>query len=353
MSESLNAKNANHVEVPDDIEAIYECVEQQLWSDGHPIIPPTEERVARFVRYIGRNPEDVLAVVEPYKGLATVEKVAACAVMAGCKPEYMPVLIAAVELVGENRVWAYRHMATSHSISPLMVINGPMRQALGINCGSEGMGVSWRANATIARALRLVLINIGGIPGLSPQNTWGWLVHYSYCIAENQEQSPWEPYHVEHGFKDTDSTVTLLWVEPAKHMEMSYPHSTQELLQAMGYHLASPAVRMSVRHSYPVIIFGPDHARGVAQAGFSKKDVKRFFHENARCPYSRYGPNAKSSFPAEWQKFFTHAPEVMVPLTGAPDEWHVFVAGGPGPQSLWLAHQTIIPPIKKIEWEGG
>lgn len=349
MSEAPKAKSATKVEVADDVEAAYEYVEQELWSDGHPIIPPTEERVEKFVRYLGRQPQDVVAVVEPFKGLATVEKIASCAVMAGCKPEYVPVLMAAVEIVGENRVWTYRRMVTSHSISPLMIINGPVRKKLGINCGSEGMGVSWRANATIARALRLLVINIGGVPGISPTNTWGWLVHYSYCIGENEEQSPWEPYHVERGFKDSDSTVTLLWLEPPRHVEMSYPHSTQELLQAMGRHVANPAIRMAVSHSYPIMMFGPDHARGVAQAGFSKKDVKRFFYENARCAYGWYGEHAKAGFPPEWQKFFTHAPDVMVPLTTGPEDWQIMVAGGAGPQSLWLAHQAAEPFIKKID----
>ncbi|MBI2906693.1 MAG: hypothetical protein HYX92_03435 [Chloroflexi bacterium] len=343
-------KSATRVELADDADAIHEYIEQESWGDGHPVTSPTEERVERFLRYIGRDPQDVVAVVEPSKGLATVEKIAACAVMAGCKPEYLPVLIAALEIVGENRAWAYRRMMTSHSISPLMIINGPIRAALGIRCGSEGMGVSWRANATIARALRLALINIGGRPGISPTNTWGWLVHYSYCIAENEEQSPWEPYHVERGFKDTHSTVTLLWGEPPRHMEWLYPLSTQELLHAMGRRAATLAVRMAV--PYPVMMFGPDHARGIAQAGFSKKDVKRFFHENARCPYGWYGPNARSGFPADWQKLYTHAPDVMVPLTSGPEDWHILVGGGSGPQSLYLAHNAGAPLIKKIEVEG-
>ncbi|MBI2908998.1 MAG: hypothetical protein HYX92_15250 [Chloroflexi bacterium] len=349
MSEVLKGKSATRVEVADDIDAAYRYVEQQLWGDGHPVIPPTEERVERFVRYAGRDPQDVVAVMEPSRGLATVEKIAICAVMAGCKPEYLPVVMTAVEILGENRAWTYRRMMTSHSISPLMIINGPIRAALEINCGSEGMGVSWQANASIARALRLVAVNIGGMPGLSPANTWGWLVHYSYCIGENQEQSPWEPYHVERGFKEEDSTVTLLWGEPPRHMEMSYPHSTQELLQAMGRHVANPAIRMAVSHSYPVMMFGPDQAKGVADTGFSKQDVKRFFHENARYPYGWCGPSARSGFPEEWQKLYTHAPDVMVPLSTGPDDWHIMVAGGPGPQSLWLAHNALAPFIKKIE----
>jgi hypothetical protein len=181
----------------------------QGFSDGLPVVAPTPERVLRMLAGTSRNPQDVVAVVPPNLAPVTVEKIAINAVMAGCRPEYLPVVIAAVEAVCTDEFNMHGVNATTMGASPVLVVNGPIRERIGMNMKLAALGHGNRANATIGRALRLVVRNIGGArPGGVDRSTMGNPMKFTMCFAEWEEGSPWEPLHVERGFAREDSVVT-------------------------------------------------------------------------------------------------------------------------------------------------
>ncbi len=188
---------------------IAEFMFDQGFSDGLPLIPPTAERVIRMLAGTPRAPQDIVAVVPPNMAPVTVEKVAINAVMAGCRPEYLPVVIAAVEAVCTDEFNMHGVTATTMGASPVLVVNGPIRERIGMNMRLGALGTGNRANATIGRALRLVVRNVGGArPGGVDRSTLSNPMKFTMCFPEWEEGSPWEPLHVERGFKAGDSVVT-------------------------------------------------------------------------------------------------------------------------------------------------
>src|SRR6266852_2951714 len=179
-------------------------------TDGLPVVPPTRERVERMLAGSTRAREELIGEVAPNYGRATAEKVAINAVMAGCRPDYLPVVLAAVEAACEPAFNLHGMSTSTHFSAPLIVVNGPIRERIGLNCSFGVFGPGYRANATIGRALRLVMINVGGAkPGETSMSTFGHPGRYTYCIAENEEASPWRPYHASHGCPEGSSAVTL------------------------------------------------------------------------------------------------------------------------------------------------
>src|SRR5436309_8723330 len=171
-------------------------------TDGLPVVPPTRRLVDRAVAASGRDADELIALVPPNYGRATVEKIAVNAVMAGCRAEYLPVVLAAVEAICDEAFDLHGVSATTNAPAPLLIVNGPVRTALEINSGAGVFGPGWRANATIGRAVRLVWLNVGGArPGVISMSTFGQSGGYTYCIAEREEESPWEPLSIEHGFR--------------------------------------------------------------------------------------------------------------------------------------------------------
>jgi hypothetical protein len=192
---------SNRIAVSDSLEEISELYYERGWTDGLPIVPPTEDRVARMLSGTIRNAQEVVGEVPPGQGEGTVEKIAINAVMVGCTPDAMPVILAALEAMLEEPFNLYGIQATTHPVAPLLIVNGPIRNKIGINSGYNVFGQGTRANATIGRAIRLILVNLGGgIPGKLDRSTQGQPSKYSFCIAENEEASPWAPLHVERGF---------------------------------------------------------------------------------------------------------------------------------------------------------
>jgi hypothetical protein len=180
------------------------------WSDGLPIIPPTPDRVQHMLEGTRRGPQSLIGRIPPRWGDATVEKVAVNAVMAGCLPAYMPVLTTAIEAMLAPEFNLYGIQATTHPVAPLLILNGPLARQLDVNNSYNVYGPGWRANATIGRAIRLLLLNVGGgIPGKGDRSTQGSPAKFAFCIAENETRNPWLPLHVERGFDAGTSTVTV------------------------------------------------------------------------------------------------------------------------------------------------
>src|SRR5512138_652313 len=205
MSETMKLIS-EQIEVDESLDSINELFYEKGWSDGLPVIPPTEERVRRILSAVRRDPQELIATLLPLNGMATIEKIAVNAVMAGCLPEHLPVVIAAVESIADEKFGILAIQTTTHPCGALVVVNGPIAKKLGINSSGSAFGPGSRANATIGRALRLVMVNIGGaIPGEVDKSTMGQPAKYTYCVAENEEKNPWQPLHVERGFEANDS----------------------------------------------------------------------------------------------------------------------------------------------------
>jgi hypothetical protein len=326
----FNALQAERIEVGDDLWAAQEYFEEKGWSDGLPIIPPTEERVARMLAAVKRAPQDVIGAVPPRWAPATVEKIAINAVMAGCKPEYMPTLIACVEAVTDPKLNLYALQATTGGPAVMIIINGPIRRHLNVNGGANALGEGWRANATIGRLVRLIQRNVGGsYPGTTCKATLGWPGKYSICIGENEEASPWEPLHVERGFKADQSTVTAISADASTRA------SDLDSTKAVGI-LTNFAQRME-GPSGPeaIMVICPEHAKIIAGDGFSKMDVKKFVWQRAAyrmkdLPDETFHQRVKRRSDLKLTR------DSVIPVTDKPEDILVVVAGGDGSQSQYI-----------------
>lgn len=265
----------------DHLEFIYE----QGWTDGLPVVPPTEERVEAFVRYIGTDPDAVIGAVAPAGGIATVEKIASNAVMAGCRPEYMPVIVAALQAMMDDRFNLYGVAASTLGAAPLLIINGPIRKVLDINCRSNLFGPGWRANATIGRAIRLILMNIGhAVPGDLDRGCFGQPGRFSFCIGEDEEGSPWEPFHVDRGYARDDSTVTVFAGEPPHTIDNCSAKTAEQLLLTIADSMSHLGSSSMIGQGEMVVIINPEMMETIQKAGLSKVEVKRFLYQHARRP---------------------------------------------------------------------
>jgi hypothetical protein len=320
---------ARTFEAEDSFAELNELYYERGWTDGLPIMPPTEAAVAAMLRGTDRAPDEVVGVLPPRQGEATVERIAINAVMAGCLPEYLPVVIAAVEAVADPAFNLDGVQATTHPVAPLIVVNGPLAKRLQINSGYNCFGQGFRANATIGRALRLILMNVGGgIPGSGDRATQGSPAKYTYCIAENEDANPWEPLHVERGHGRDVSTVTVFGCEGPHNIQEHYSNSGEGILLTIAGAMGQAGSNNILRHGYPLLTLGPEHAATIAGDGFSKADVKRFIWERARYPIDRLSPE----YAAELRPFNG---DDMARIAEQPDDITVIVAGGSGKHSSW------------------
>ncbi|MFN8556068.1 MAG: hypothetical protein U0531_01500 [Dehalococcoidia bacterium] len=326
-------------EAEDSYEALNELFHERGWTDGLPIMPPTEAAVARMLRATIRRPEETLGVLPPRQGEATVERVAINAVMAGCRPEYLPVLIAAVEAVADPAFNLDGVQATTHPVAPLIIVNGPAARRLQINSGYNCFGQGFRANAAIGRALRLTLMNVGGgLPGAGDRATQGSPAKYAYCIAENEDANPWQPLQVEKGYDRGQSTVTLFGSEGPHNIQEHLSNSGEGILLTIAGAMGQAGSNNILRHGYPLLTLGPEHAATIAADGYSKDDVKRFVWERARYPIDRLS----AEFGAELYPF-NEGQGGMALICERPEDITVIVAGGSGKHSSWqptFGHHT-------------
>ncbi len=269
---------------------VLEYCYQQGWTDGLPVVPPAESLVERFIEYVGRDPEEVVLSQEHLGTACTVRLAAANAVMAGCKKEYFPIVLAALE--GLHALTGSRGLLQSTTgQAVLVVVNGPIRRALGLNGGVNVFGPGHRANATIGRAIRLVILNALGIrPGELDQSTQGTPAKYTCCIAENEEESPWEPLHVEAGFGAEDSAVSVGLIRGTLPVEQRESQDPQIILRnvadSMSYggayfQLSQMQAFLPARGGHgAVVVLGPEHADLIARGGWSKERVRQFLFDN-------------------------------------------------------------------------
>ncbi|MCI0548597.1 MAG: hypothetical protein L0027_15095 [Candidatus Rokubacteria bacterium] len=314
---------------PDPIEQLY----AKGVTDGLPVVPPTRERVAAAVAASGRGGDERVAEVPPNYGRATVERIAVNAVMAGCRPEYLPVVIAAVEAVCDEAFDLHGVSATTNAAAPLLIVNGPARAALGVNCGAGVFGPGHRANATIGRAVRLVIQNVGGArPGVITMSTLAHPGYYTYCIGEWEEESPWESLSAEHGFAPGESTVAAFAGEGPHGVYDHQSRTAAELLTTIAHSLAVIQHHKSTHHGDTVVVLSPEHARCIAADGWGKAEVRRFLWERLRKPVRDLVPgidggeglpeHVLAKYPAP------RTETTLVAKLRAPDNLVLVVAGG-------------------------
>ena len=300
-------------------------------TDGLPIIPPTGERVRKFIEFSGKNREDIIAVLPPRSGKATVEKIAVNSVMAGCIPQFMPVIQHSIKAVSHPKFNLPGVTATTHPVAVCTILNGQIAGEISINSGTGCLGPGNIANATIGRAMRLCLINIGGaVPGIGDHATMGSPSKYSYCFGEAENENPWEPLHVERGFKAEESTVTVMGLDSPHNVNDHRSKTAEDLLDTIIDTASVAGCNNSHVPGEILVIMSPEHAKTIADDGWSKEDVKKYIHENALVPVE-LGDRGGRKLDSKWVM------DGKVRITRKPDDVVVVVAGGPGRHTM-IAH---------------
>ena len=285
------ALGARRVRIPVDDDP-FEFMASQGLDDGLPVVPPTEARVLRMLEGTTRPASDVVARVPPNLAPATVEKVAINAVMAGCRPEYLPVVIAAAEAACTDAFNLHGVLATTYFATPVIVINGPIRRQIGLNCGGNVFGQGFRANATIGRALQLLVRNVGGgRPGEVDMSTLGQPGKFTCCIGEHEEVSGWEPLHVERGFPAGTSTVTVFAGEAPRAIRDQLSRTARSLGASMGWCLETMAHPKLHRMGEVLLVVSPEHARTFARESCTKADLRARIQEVTARPLRELLPD--------------------------------------------------------------
>ena len=287
------------------------------WTDGLPIVPPTPDKVAAFLDYAGLKPEDVLGEVPTREVVVTAEHAAINAVMAGCKVEYMPVVEAAVRAHLHEKGNCHSTTGTLSGAAQAVIINGPVRNEIGVECGSACLGPGFRANATIGRALRLVIRNVcRAIPGVLDRASFSNTMRYSFCFGEDEEANSWTPLHVERGFAPEDSAVTVASVMRL-HESVDF---TSRDPQGVCASIAGDIRRYGVagdrwlgEGNSVVLVVGPEHRRYFDEAGWSKDDMRQEL----------------------WKSFFDDEGK-QIAGPGTPEGLLIVPAGGPGMAETWI-----------------
>ena len=336
------------------------------WGDGFPLAPATPGDVSSMLAGTRRSPDEVVAVLEPSFGMATVEKIAINAVMAGCKPEQLPVLIAAVEAISDPQ-YDLRHVASSTgAYTPCLVVNGPIAKRIGMNSGMAclGPGAPSAVNTAIGRAVRLIMMNIGGdYVGINDPDVIGDSNKYSMCLAEKEEANPWEPLHVERGYDKNDSTVTVFVANSTIHHVDYGNFEPVGFLRKLSKSICIPGVTASAKwlgrphkdtntrdlkpedyHQDCLIILAPNHAEMLGASGWSKVGLKTVLHHFCKLPIGeapgsrgdtikRYAAGESQRIRPEWGWLHDHHDE-EISIYPSLDSFHFVVAGGDAPKSL-------------------
>jgi hypothetical protein len=305
----------------DTAEAIEFCFEKG-WTDGLPVVPPSERGIRAMLDGAALDATDEVVFVEHRNVSVTAEKVAINAVMAGCRPEYMPVIVAALEAMMDPK-WGFHGPATSTGgAGVLMVVNGPAARDLGIHSGEDVFGPGWRANATIGRAVRLVMRNVlGCLPGTLDRSTVGHPGKYTYCIAENEAESRWTPLHVERGFLPEQSTVTVFAALAPHQYYNQLSRAAEGILTTLCAQMRiSAGVGMQPQY---LLVFAGEHTMVLQRDGWTKEDIRRFCFDHTNISHEEL--KRIHVMPGE----VTAGDDIrMKSLVATPDDFLVVAAGG-------------------------
>ncbi|MGH7935265.1 MAG: TlpA family protein disulfide reductase [Candidatus Binataceae bacterium] len=352
---------ARRIEIADQDDP-FEFMFDQGLTDGLPVIPPTPERVIRMLKGTRRDAQQVVGNCAPNYAPVTIEKIAINAVMAGCKPEYLPVVIAAVEVICTPEFNIHGVTATTYGATPIIVVNGPIRHRIGMNMGINVFGQGNRANATIGRAVKLIVRNVGGgRPGEVERAAFGSASKFTQCFAEFEEKSPWEPLHVERGFDAGDSVVTCFGLEGGPHQIADQTSRTaRAVVGSIGLGVESSWHPKTHNFGDILLVISPEHVDTIWHDRWTKENIRQRIQEvTARplrelLPTEDFGglgaadtPNRRERSEEELNK--------KIPKFQNTRNIHIVVAGGPaGKWSAMFGGRASgiwgsIPTSRKIE----
>ena len=336
-SYSVPIERAVLVEAPDDLDAFNLMYRERRWTDGLPVIPPTTERVERMLRHSRRSPDDIVAAIAPGFGAATVQRIAINAVLAGCSPGHLPVLIAAVEAVAAPEFNLQGMQASTHPAAIWLIINGPIASQLQVNSTFNCLGQGAAANATLGRALRLLLQNVGGaLPGEMDRATQGQPGKYSFCCAENETASPWEPLHVSRGYAPGSSAVTVVGAAGTLNMN-THAKDSGDVLRVIADSMVYPTSNDYWIGGEPWIVLGPEHAEILHRDGLSKRDVQRLLWEACKMPAARMAAKElERTRNARLAELGYIELDTLLPISPRPDDIGIIVAGAAGTHSVYI-----------------
>ncbi|MDA0364393.1 MAG: redoxin domain-containing protein [Chloroflexi bacterium] len=318
---------ARRIEIaPDD--DVAEFFYDQGLTDGLPVVPPTPERVLRMLGGTRRDSQEVVAVVPPNLAPATVEKIAINAVLAGCRPEYLPVVIAAVEAMCTDEFNIHGVSATTMGATPLIIVNGPIRHRIGMNMRLGALGAGNRANASIGRAVRLVLRNVGGgKPGGTERSTLGNSMKYTACFAEWEERSPWEPLHVERGFAPEDSVVTLFAATGQNLLVDQTSRTAKQLGGSFGLKLEAVYHPKGHPGGDVFVAVCPEHIDTLWRDGYTKEQLRERIQEITARPIRELLADDDSGAGIPAGRFSGDELDRPLPKFGSTANIHLVVAG--------------------------
>ena len=310
-------------DVADD-HAANELFQQNGWTDGLPIVPPTEPRVHEYLDAAGLPPDAVVGVEPVRRRHITAEKIAIAAVMAGALPAYMPVVVATVRAMCAPEFGLHGSTASTGGSAPFVVVNGPIRTAIGMNATHNVLGNGNRANATIGRTLRLLIINaLNGIPGQLDRSTLGHPGKFTFCIAEDEEDSAWSPLSVERGIPPGVSAVTVMAAESPHQIMNDWTRDPRELLTTYVAGIRANMLTYSIWAGNYALIVPKQHRHVLTAAGFSKKDIREFVFEGARVTRRDWRTVGKAAVASRKDEDATYT------ALRSPDDLLVVAAGGP------------------------
>lgn len=328
----------------DSEEAALEQLHASGCTDGLPVVVPTPARVERMVLASGLDADASLGQLGPNLGEATVEKAAIAAVMAGCLPDYFPVVVAAVRAVSDPRMDMTEVQATTHNLGPMLIVNGPAVAACGIATGFGALGPGHRANATIGRAVRLAMINIGGgRPGTSDMALLGHPGKFTFCLGEDEEASPFAPLHTSLGYGAEQSTVTVVCTE-GPHSVVCFPDDDPEvyadhLLNALAASLSGlGANNTHFAKGSQVVVLNPDHAAALADVGYDRDSIAEVLCQRAKRTWAElFTVRTQGSGINDEQRRQGGDPDKVVHALRGPEALLILVAGGTG------LYSTVMP----------
>jgi hypothetical protein len=304
---------------------VNEFYQQRGWTDGLPIVPPTAASVLACLQAAGMAPEDIVGVERVRQRPITAEKAAINAVMAGCLPAYMPVVVASLRAMCQERFNLHGSGASTGGSAPFIVVNGPVRTAIGMNATHNVLGHGNRANATIGRAVRLVLINVlGSIPGQLDRSTLGHPGKFTFCIAEDEDDSPWIPLAQERGIPAGTSAVTALACEAPRQVMNEWTHAPEEILETFAAEMRHNMLTYSVWSGSYVLVIPKQLREILGAAGWQKHDIREYIYRSARVFRRDWATVGKANIVHR-----RGGPDQEFTALRSPDDLLVVAAGGP------------------------
>ena len=324
------------IESSDDFEHVNTLLYRLGVTDGLPVVPATVSRIESMLN--GRDPNAILTRLPPLRGQATMYKLAMCAVMAGCRAEYFPIILAAIEAVIQPEFNLYGIQTTTGNATPMILINGPIIDQCNVNAGTNALGPGMQSNATIGRAVQLILKNIGGaVPGNTDKATLGQPGKYTFCCAENEVANPWGPLHVTRGYAREQSTVTVIGAAGIVEVADANSDTPASVLLTLA-HSMTIAGTMGSRYllggGEPLLIITPEHAALIAQ-DYTRRQAQQFLFDTARLPLQHFPPETAKRIRDD-RRLKGINPEADIRIADCPEDIMLVVIGGAGIKSAYV-----------------